>query len=189
MRDYNWVFRSSRQRASLSRAVVQLQVQVSLLSRQLQVGGVELQRARTHNQFLQRRLQQLIHCSATTASDLAALRSVHAKLTGQLGCQLSCQLSASPAASPAVSAVPGHQPPSKQSREDKESGNMEVGGSEERAEQRGSDKAVLRARPGSSSSSSSSTAETEGHDHACSHIKSQEDAENKMQNADQKMHW
>lgn len=171
---------------------MQLQLQVSLLSRQLQVGEVERQRAHTHNQFLQRRLQQLIHCSAATASDLAALRSVHSKLTGQLG----CQLSASPAVSAAVSAVPGpgHQHPSKQSREDKESGGiMEVNG----AEEHGSDKAkaMLRARTGSTAETGrGGRPEVEGHDQDCSHIQGgkssgQEDGENKMQIPDQKMHW
>ncbi|XP_034252502.1 uncharacterized protein LOC117651985, partial [Thrips palmi] len=48
----------------------------------------EPERARTHNIFLQRRLQDLIDSSAVTAGDLAALRSVHAKLTGQLSGQL-----------------------------------------------------------------------------------------------------
>lgn len=52
--------------------------------RVLAEGEAERQRARGRIAFLQRRLQQLIHCSAVNARDLAALRSVHAKLTGEL---------------------------------------------------------------------------------------------------------
>ncbi|XP_052127672.1 uncharacterized protein LOC127750321 isoform X2 [Frankliniella occidentalis] len=69
-------------RAARSRAALQLQV--AQLSAQLQEGEDERRCARGHIEFLQRRLQQLIHCSAVTARDLAALRSVHDKLTGEL---------------------------------------------------------------------------------------------------------
>ncbi|KAJ1531085.1 hypothetical protein ONE63_005910 [Megalurothrips usitatus] len=60
----------------------------SRLSAELADGEEERRRARSHIEFLQRRLQQLIHCSAVTASDLAALRSVHAKLTEQQEAQV-----------------------------------------------------------------------------------------------------
>ncbi|KAK3909476.1 Kinesin-like protein KIF23, partial [Frankliniella fusca] len=61
-----------------------LRLRAAHLAARLQEAEEERRSARSHIEFLQRRLQQLIQCSAVNARDLAALRSVHEKLTGQL---------------------------------------------------------------------------------------------------------